>query len=231
MPLPASDARHNTHRKNKPPFSRASHRINEQTITRRTQHTLQHHGDTHCRHSDAVAYCSTPTPMQAPMHPRHQSCSLMHASPHTARITAMLFSYITIHNITLRTQHTLHHHDNTHSGHSDAAAYCSSPTPTQAPSHPRHQCHSLMHASPHTSPNTTAVLSRTITSYYHPQHTAQHTLHHQGTTYTRHSDAAACCSALMLMQAPPHPRHQSSSLIHASSHNATNQPPRSRAIA
>jgi hypothetical protein len=77
--------------------------------TRRTQHTLQHHTDTHCRHSDAAACCTSPTPMQAPSRRRHQCRCLMHVSPHTSRDTATVHDpHAQSHRIIMHTPHTPH---------------------------------------------------------------------------------------------------------------------------
>jgi hypothetical protein len=169
-----------------------------------TKHTLLHHDDTHSRHSDAAVCCFSLTPMQAPSRPRHQSSSLIHASPHTSRHTNHTVPITSHHHSQHHTltRNTRHHHRDTHSGHPDAAACCSSPTPMQAPSRPRHECRCLMHASPHTSRHTNhTVLSRAITSHHrHPQHHTPHTTHTPASL--RHSLLTSrCCSVLFLSNA------------------------------
>jgi hypothetical protein len=73
--MPLSDACVATHIHDTQPHGPLTHNhiaSSSTHSTRRTQHTLQHHTDTHRRQPDAAACCSSPTPTKAPSRRRHQ---------------------------------------------------------------------------------------------------------------------------------------------------------------
>ncbi len=132
--------------------------------------------------------------MQAPSRPRHQCCSLMHASPHTSRHTTSPSSRAQSHRIIIPTPHTPHTtHTPASHRHSPLTYRCCSvlflsnaDASAVAPSTPMLFPDACV--ATHITTHNHTVLARTITSHHHPHiaHAAHNT--HSSITATLTAD-------------------------------------------